>query len=235
MNYVKLVILLCISSVISAGCAKESEAELDNIILPGLCMALECHNSTQLKIYPPASGAHLLHTGYREIGVSLQCKSCHNNYLNNPLHKNGVINGYNWIYNVRTSGEIIFPGPGVDPNMSFDPSSNNTCSPLIGNCHDGNPDIHDWYSPMPESCSGAGSCHDSSPLVDATPTSGKHSRHRNEDIGCTICHFNYFRKPIHRNGSLNGTGIVHFVFPFASYNDGTGRCSNILCHENETW
>ncbi len=238
MNYLTLLSIPVLMVLLYSGCSRVSDNENGNLILPGLCMAYDCHNSTQLKVYPPVSGAHLIHTGYEQIGVSLQCQSCHKNYLHNPLHKNGFINGFNWIYNVRTTGKIVYPGPGVDANMEFD-TSTNTCAAadVSGGCHLLSTYTHNWYFVTPESCSGPGTCHDTLMTPDP-PNSGEHTRHLNEGIGCTICHFNYFKKPIHRNGVVNGSGlsgrIVYFIIPFASFNASSGECF-VWCHESENW
>ncbi len=241
MTNCKLLILLPWLAIgLMAGCAKISEDPLSDMMIPGSCEAYDCHGSTQLEIYPPVSGAHQIHTGYTEIGVALQCQSCHYNYSSNLLHKNCFINGWDWHTSTRMPGTIVYPGPDVDPAMSFDPATG-TCSGITADCH--GTASHNWYSFTAPSCYGPGSCHAGAPLNEPSwPTSGEHGRsdHR---VSCSTCHNNYFRNTLHRNGVVNGSPsqglagghIVYFINPFASYNDSTSRCSNSGCHGTESW
>ena len=97
------------------------------------CLAFDCHSGTQLKIFPPVSGAHLSHLGGEE-GASIGCETCHYRYYTNPLHKNGFINGFNWLYNSSAPGTIVIWDTNIAPGASFDKTTL-TCSGLPGGCH----------------------------------------------------------------------------------------------------
>ncbi|HOT45459.1 MAG TPA: hypothetical protein PLM53_11820 [Spirochaetota bacterium] len=239
MNYLKLVILLCLSSVIATGCAKVSDAELDTITLSGLCMALECHNSTQLKIYPPASGAHLQHTGLAGNGPNIPCTDCHHGYYNNPLHKNGFINGYNWIYQAQVSGLIVYWNTAKYPAAVWDDAAN-SCSGLpASTCHD---------SRVWATCK---SCHIKAPpdgLGKYPPASGAHTVHRYKKYSCQVCHKNYTNQPTHNDGAVNGyvwqtgTSVPGSIVIFnaaagalAAFSHASGDCTSLGCHGTKNW
>lgn len=102
---------------------------------------------------------------------------------------------------------------------------------------------------------GAFQCHESSPLAEYPPTSGKHSAHINSpqlddtnDI-CLNCHWDHDRDPLHRNGFINGYDarsekptsgrIVHFgglmnrrtgVPVSAEFDSNSKKCNSISCH-----
>ena len=239
MNYVKLLILLCVSSVIATGCAKVSDAELDTTMLSGLCMALECHNSTQLKIYPPVSGAHLEHTGFAGNGPTIPCTDCHHGYYNNPLHRNGFINGYNWIYQAQTTGLIVYWNTVKYPAAVWDDGAN-SCSGLpASTCHD---------SRIWATCK---SCHIKTPpdgLGKYPPASGAHTVHRYKSYSCQVCHMNYVNQPTHNDGTVNGyvwqtgTSVPGSIVIFnaaaralASFSHASGDCTSLGCHGIKNW
>jgi hypothetical protein len=104
------------------------------------CMAYDCHSGTQLRIFPPISGRHLDHLGEDGGPVGLGCETCHFKYYGNLQHKNGFINGFNWLYNARTPGTIVFFDTDL-PGATWDPNTGN-CSGLPGgSCHG----TENWY------------------------------------------------------------------------------------------
>jgi hypothetical protein len=136
--------IFCLLIVIltMAGCGDAKNPGFTNINDKYLtCMAFDCHSGTQLRIFPPVSGVHLTHLGLGE-GASLGCESCHYQYYNNSQHKNGFINGFNWLYNAKTSGTIVFFGTDL-PGVTWD-SSTGICGSTPAGCHGGN--SPNWYS-----------------------------------------------------------------------------------------
>jgi hypothetical protein len=130
------IIIICMFIYISFlfGCGKENHSGLSELQVPG-CMAFDCHNSSQLMVYPPFSGEHGKHLSITG------CETCHNNYYSNPQHKNGIINGYNAIYKVKTPGNIVFFSPDV-PSPTWNYSAS-TCT--TGSCHGQTHTNDNWY------------------------------------------------------------------------------------------
>ncbi len=120
-----------------------------NIAYESGCEASLCHISVaMLMIYPPISGKHAQHLGSRN---NITCGDCHSAYLDNPLHKNGVINGYSWMLGQPQPGLIVYFDPIRNPGAAWDDSSS-TCANL--RCH---PSL-DWNSNQTPTCS---MCHKS--------------------------------------------------------------------------
>ena len=112
--------------ILLAGCTDSSRTFTDTVPAPG-CRAFDCHQSAPLSIYPPASGEHRTHLGLSEYGPNLSCGSCHSGYNTRVLHKNGFINGYNWLIGKKTSGLVVHFGADVSATSSFDQAAS-TCS-----------------------------------------------------------------------------------------------------------
>ncbi|MBK7539453.1 MAG: CxxxxCH/CxxCH domain-containing protein [Myxococcales bacterium] len=86
-----------------------------------------------------------------------------------------------------------------------------------------------WITPGKLACT---SCH----TMDGTGMSGDHRRHLRENIQCSGCHadvINAGRTII--NAALHVNGLHEVKMGAGTYNPNTRRCSNLACHENETW
>ncbi|MDH5716596.1 MAG: hypothetical protein OEZ22_03045 [Spirochaetia bacterium] len=81
----------------------------NEIATAGGCGAKDCHPITPLAKFPPTTGIHTPHLAKTNpiSGVQVTCTDCHYEHLNNPLHKNGTINGYDSTKMVQSSGNII--------------------------------------------------------------------------------------------------------------------------------
>jgi hypothetical protein len=232
------------------GCSDVKAPVLDKInpaALPGLCLAFNCHNGTQLRIYPPVSGAHQAHMDAKQIGVVLNCNSCHGNNGNfrGGLHQNGFINGYNWLFGKKAPGNIVsFSSDLVRFNslISFDHAAS-TCSGTGAACHGAA--SPDWYSG-----SACGSCHVSPPLNKFPPASGAHTIHRYKNYPCLTCHYRYTSQltTTHNDGTVDGyiwqtrTSVAGNIVIFAAsagasaaFSHATGNCTSLGCHGLRNW
>jgi hypothetical protein len=246
-----LIIISSICFVCFIGCSDASNAGWNNLNVSPVCEAYECHTGTQLKIYPPISGAHYLHLGLYRPGVpgmSLGCKSCHNRYKNSGggLHQNGFINGYDWRYRVKTAGDIVSFGPlltGPNPAIAFDHATGK-CSGTGSSCHDisGPHDSPQWYAGNV-----CGSCHAGPPINQFPPKTGAHAVHRYKKFECQTCHNQYMSNPLHQNGTIEGSAldplatavntIVFFSGSGSWSNPSTADCSSTGtgCHGTKNW
>jgi predicted CxxxxCH...CXXCH cytochrome family protein len=179
------------------------------------CDAEACHPSTALNREIPTSG---MHTSHLNSSSDIACTDCHYNYLDNPLHKNGFVNGYDIRTDIDTEGDIISFNPAKNAAGVFD-TSTSSCS---------NMDCHlalNWYSTMQLSC---GICH--SEGSSNNPVSGSHSAHINAGQTCEHCHAGYKESSAHNDGN-NDTGIaVSFNTINSSGIYSAGECSNLVCH-----
>lgn len=96
---------------------------------------------------------------------------------------------------------------------------------------------------------GASTCHPSTRMNQYPPFSGKHSQHLASGIiiKCLDCHNGYDTYILHRNGVINGfnlytkaqsTGDIIFFNtenPYASWDNSSDSCYNLLCHGNAGW
>ncbi len=179
------------------------------------CDAPACHSSALMSRDIPASGMHTSHLTSAKI---ILCTDCHFNYLNNPLHKNGMINGYNSRTDQDAEGVIISFNPSKNATGVFDASTHN-CSSM--DCHL----ALNWYSATQISC---GICH--SEGSSNNPSSGSHSAHLSAGLTCGNCHSGYKESSAHNDG-ISDTGIpVSFdsVNPGGTYS--AGECSDLTCH-----
>ncbi len=189
------------------------------------------------------NGSHNQHVKIK--GYS--CEKCHLEYETKDTHGNGVIDPNN-------SGIIKFDNN--NPKGEWN-SSDESCSSLY--CH-GGANHQAWYTSTSLSCL---SCHIADGIIDPLTTngtgeSGKHSVHFTEqNIACTVCHFEYKTKASHVNLKFGYSGINqsnpafefgdlevpeengNFVFfggEFASlavnakFEKTTKDCDNISCH-----
>jgi predicted CxxxxCH...CXXCH cytochrome family protein len=132
---------------VAYGCSESPETFLSDLNPKYFtCLAYDCHQGTQLRIYPPVSGLHW-------TNMSDDCESCHYQYYTNPLHQNGYINGYDWLFGVNAPGLIVFykpdssikPGP-VIPNGPIWDDATGECGSF--ECHGSQMDATDqWYAP----------------------------------------------------------------------------------------
>ncbi|MBN1497917.1 MAG: cytochrome c3 family protein [Spirochaetes bacterium] len=232
-----------------SGCSEVKKSGLDEInmtTLSGVCMAFNCHNGTELRIFPPISGGHLTHLDSAKIGFKLNCASCHNRYKNSQggLHKNGFINGYNWLYGTKTPGEIVLFGvdlTAANPTIAFNHAAG-TCSGTGSACHGAA--APGWYSG-----SACASCHLDPPLSKYPPASGAHAIHRYKNYSCQTCHYSYAADDsLHNNTIVNGyiwqtrTSVGGDIVIFsaiagttASFDHDTGNCAGISCHGIKNW
>lgn len=247
-RYIAVFIVIVLALSLS-GCSEVKKSDLDKINIAALsrnCLAFNCHNGTQLLIYPPISGGHLTHLDPVKIGATLNCTSCHTSYTNmrGGLHKNGFINGYIWFYGTTAPGEVVSFGADLasaNPAIAFDHAAG-TCSGTGSTCHgDAGPD---WYSG-----SACASCHLNPPLGKYPPASGAHEVHRYKNYSCQTCHYNYAAaNPLHNNTVVNGyiwqtrTSVAGDIVIFgptagttASFDHDTGNCAGISCHGDKNW
>ncbi len=175
------------------------------------CAASDCHTSTLLKQYPPDSGRHTEH-----LSTGLSCDSCHFNYNENALHKNGVKD--------TDTGEVIvffnLKNTAVSWNQRITTCENNSCHKDA-----------DWYGSAVFGCT---DCH-------SVPESGSHKKHSGDlSYECTECHNGYRYDPSHTNGTLDNPdsspGMMSFgtLNPSGSYDNSTDTCSNLQCHGSGT-
>lgn len=241
-------IFLSLIILASPHCSDVKKSGLDEIniaAVTGACMAFNCHNGTQLRIYPPVSGAHSTHLNADAIGMSLNCGSCHMSYKNiqGGLHKNGFVNGYNWIYGIKTDGEIVSFGAeltGPNPSIAFNHAAG-TCSGTGSSCHDTL--TPNWYGG-----SVCRSCHVNPPLSKYPPISGAHEVHRYKNYVCSTCHYRYTIQPTHNDGTVDGyvwqtrTLVAGDIVIFAAnagasaaFSHASGNCTSVGCHVTKNW
>ena len=190
------------------------------------CDAVNCHEATPVKFYPPVSGKHPHHLN---SSYTMDCSFCHNNYNDHPLHKNGIVNGFNAATDSQADGDIIFFN-GDNPGASWDNSSS-SCDNM--SCHGS----VSWYAAGDLACN---ACH--SPGTSYDPlVQGKHEAHLDTgcstmDISCSICHMDYRDAPTHMDGNLDSVGIISFDPAYAGlWDNGSNSCSSLGCHGDADW
>lgn len=234
-----------ILSILLPGCSDSGASLADSVPAPG-CRAFDCHQSAPLSIYPPASGEHRTHIGLSEYGPKLSCGSCHSGYDTHVLHKNGFINGYNWLLGTQTPGLVVHFGSDMDAGSTFD-QGGSTCSGTGAACHNAGPSDN-WYDGAGGTCGDSPSCHGGPPLNQFPPATGAHSIHRFKGYTCSTCHSDYFRNALHRNTDVNASAldpkqtafgaVVYFQPPAggsAAFDTGTANCTNAGCHGTKNW
>lgn len=250
-------ILIIVCAIVTAitlhGCSDTNTSMTGSLPVEGLfpgCLAFNCHPAAPLSIYPPVSGEHKSHRAGGDYGLSLTCTDCHYKYDRNKLHKNGFINGYNWLTKSKTSGEVIYFDPletQISPGASFDHTAS-TCTGTGANCHGGGASDN-WYNGAGGTCGNSSSCHLGPPLNQYPPATGAHAIHRYKNTSCVTCHYQYYANATHKNGSVNGSALdpkatvtssVVFFDPAkttGSWNNGTAGCSSLSagCHGDRNW
>ncbi len=240
-----LTVCAALVSIMLLGCSDTRTSPWKTLLLPG-CGAFDCHRSAPLSIYPPASGEHRIHLGLSEYGPNLSCGSCHRGYKTNILHKNGFINGYNWLIGGKMPGLVVYFGADVSASSSFDQAAS-TCSDTAVECHDiGASD--NWYNGPGGTCGNSSSCHLDAPLSQYPPATGAHTVHRYKEYSCSTCHSDYYRNALHRNADVNASAldpkqtafgaVVYFQSPAggsAAFDTGTANCTNVGCHDTKNW
>lgn len=128
------------------------------------------------------------------------------------------------------------PFDPLNPTGLVDLATGN-CSNLY--CHGngrGSNGSASWTSTAPMDCN---SCHQSpNPGQQAGGMSGEHDKHiRDKDLACVECHAgvvdgnkNVITPALHVDGQRN------ILIPTGgNWNPGNKRCSNLACHEDESW
>lgn len=208
----------------------------------------QCHSSTNYPELDPlatggsgTSGKHLKHVSGRGIA----CERCHDGYMSQSAHMNGVINSGNPGINIVRFG---ITGTGASWTGDTGPQTGGCASV---SCH--GLVTMDWYEPAawstPATCA---SCHTSAIAAEldpfatnGIPPAGRHVKHvSSRGIGCDRCHHNYPTQLTHMNGVLDtvepSVNIVSFNITGPSggwVNDSgaqTGGCSNVACHAADT-
>lgn len=209
--------------LISCGKAKRPQF---NFI--STCGAQACHATTPLMQSTPVTGKHGIH-----LSRGLICENCHDSYLTNRNHKNGVIDGSD-----RDGVGIVF-FDAMNPATKWDIGARD-CSSV--ECHGGGAAAISWYEPVSGDC---GVCHSAGSRIDPLVTNGqgvrgKHSAHMADaKFDCLTCHIGYKEKPTHMNG-LYGKEEPDTIVSFSgsyygkpvsvSFDDNAGICSAASCH-----
>lgn len=200
------------------------KVDLVDATATGGCVG-SCHGSTNAA--PPKDlagntasakvGAHQAHLKASNWRHAVACTSCHVVPLaaDSPGHRDG-----------DNIAEVKFDAMNPAGTYAAGTCSTNYCH---GNGR-GNTGTAVWTSTTAMACN---SCHS----ITGTGMSGDHRRHINgEGIRCSQCHgavVDVNRTIIDANLHINGVHEVKMAT--GTYNPATRRCSNIGCHEAETW
>ena len=225
-----LVIISCFA-MSACGDINSNFAEEEMYDTDASCEASLCHVSTTLGLYPPRSGKHESHLS---PALNMTCDDCHSGYLDHPLHKDRILNGYDSVNETQTGGDIIFFS-AKNADAVWD-NSTGTCANM--SCHG----TVSWYTTEESSCQlchGPGLAND--PLVlGGDGINGKHSIHAQDlDYSCETCHSNYKTNPLHMNGQLDSDSTAELISfegeDSAVWNNSTGTCDNLSCHGSVSW
>ncbi len=164
-------------------------------------------------------GAHSVHLAPSTWRREISCSNCHVAPVDvgDPGHLDG-----------DDIAEVPFDS--LNPVAAFN-RGNATCSSLYchGNGRGSNGSVI-WTRTQSLSCT---SCHSMS----GNGLGGEHDEHIGEDgIDCVDCHSDVVdgsRDIV--NAALHVNGIREINMEQGSYEPGNKRCSNLACHENETW
>jgi predicted CxxxxCH...CXXCH cytochrome family protein len=170
-------------------------------------------------------GAHRAHLALSTERREINCSNCH--VIPLEVGSPGHIDGDN-------TAEVPFDA--LNPQATVDLATG-TCSNLY--CH-GNGRSNNgtalWTSAEPMECD---SCHQS-PQVgqQANGMSGRHDKHiRDKRVDCVECHAEVVDG--NRNiigGQLHVDGQRNILMPEGGdWDPATRRCTNLACHENESW
>ncbi|MFC1671205.1 CxxxxCH/CxxCH domain-containing protein [Spirochaetota bacterium] len=197
-----------------------------SVISDSNCNAADCHSSTILGQFPPSSGRHIAH-----LAKGTDCGNCHFDYMNNPIHKNGIVD-------IQNGEEII--SYNSDNKGSLWNNTSKSCSNL--SCHGGSTLSVEWYGED----LGCASCHVPGSAIDPITTNaggsnGKHVGHvQNAGMDCEACHSGYKSQDTHANG-IYGKAETNSIINFDSanqssaWNNITTTCSNVSCHVDGNW
>jgi predicted CxxxxCH...CXXCH cytochrome family protein len=170
-------------------------------------------------------GAHREHLALSTWRREINCSNCHvvPVEVGAPTHIDG-----------DNTAEVPFDA--LNPTGTVDLATG-TCSNLY--CH-GNGRASNgtasWTDVAPMDCN---SCHlTPNPGQTANGMSGDHNKHiRGEDLACVECHAGVvdantqiIGAPLHVDGQRNV-----LILSGGTYNPANRRCSNLACHENESW
>lgn len=166
----------------------------------------------------PGVGAHRDHLGTSTWRREITCSQCH--VVPTTVGSPGHLDGDN-------IAEVIFDGLSSGAVYT---KSTTTCSNVY--CH-GNgyntTGTMNWTQDLTLNCD---SCHNSSTL---SGQSGDHRRHRNQS--CNECHESVV--DANKNiiaADLHVDGIKQVkIRRGGTFDPATRRCTNLACHENETW
>lgn len=250
-SYIFTYISITLVSLLLSECTGFADSpDLSPLDVPQVsssCLASECHSTAPLETYPPTSGLHSFHIqNSAPAGSNALCHNCHWDYNQNPLHRNGFIDGYDAKQNLRHAGEIVrFGGIFEDGSLvraRFDPGSGR-CEEI--SCHSFQ-SAFNWYADF-DLCA---NCHLPGSLIDPLTTGGtgmqgKHQRHVAElGYACNKCHLHYPQNDNHFNGVLDSVRPEVTITYFDSTNSAgafindtgprTGNCANLACHAGDT-
>jgi len=225
-----LIFIVPLFYFVYSGCTSRAPFDEEEV---ANCDASRCHAATPLGQFSPVSGNHPVHL---TSSTDISCNDCHHGYTDHPLHKNGVINGYNSRTDSEASGIVIFFNQKSNPNGFWDNSSsacnNMSCHGSVG-----------WNTTGYMGCAlchAPGTVND--PItINGSDDKGKHFAHvYNQSIDCEYCHYDYGISNTHRNGELDKGNplatLVNFESdPGASWNNSLNTCNNMSCHGNADW
>lgn len=170
-------------------------------------------------------GAHREHLALSDWRREINCSNCHlvPVAVGDPTHIDG-----------DNTAEVPFDA--LNPTATVELATG-TCSNLY--CHGngrGSNGSMSWTDVTPLDCN---SCHQTpNPGQSANGMSGRHNKHiRGEDLACVECHAGVVDANTQIiGGPLHVDGQRNILMPTGgTYNAATGRCSNLACHENESW
>ncbi len=218
-----LVIIFCIAIFIFLSCSNTRTSYQYNALRG--CEASTCHLATQLGEYPPTSGTHGIHLASL---TKINCNDCHCNYDLNPLHKNGIINGYNKNTGGQAYGDVVFFNTAKNINGAWN-DRDSTCNALACHLSAG------WYSSPSSDCS---FCHSAGALYDPS-ANGAHTKHvTTQGYACEKCHNGYKTDAKHINGTLDTSASSPSMIAFDAMNPAgsysSGSCVNLYCHGAQT-
>lgn len=245
---VRLIMMMGFFALYLSDCSQERANQfvpLDFALMQNGCDASVCHGSSPLTEYPSTSGRHTLHLNHASISQTTSaCDSCHWNYENDPLHRNGFSDGYDARTGLHNGESIVnFGGlsgarTSVPVTASFKPTSGR-CNDI--SCHN-NADNIAWYEEN-EICL---TCHGNGSIVDPNytngeGTAGKHIIHVvDRGFSCSNCHDGYKETSNHFNGRLESAdadgqlALFDDNNPNGNWSNDTGSdsggCSDLSCH-----
>lgn len=166
----------------------------------------------------PGVGAHQAHLTASPWRRAINCSSCHvvPQTSDAPGHRDG-----------DNVAELRFDT--LNPQATYAVATS-TCTNTY--CHgNGRTSVSSksWITPGKLACNG---CH----ATDGNGMSGDHRRHVRENVQCVSCHSQVAGPNLTIvNATLHVNGVREVRMGAGTYNPATRRCSNLACHEAETW